>query len=62
MSYCPTGSQSSAERRGITDKKTPILKALEADLERETQAFENSAIRIGEILMEIEGNEAWKEA
>jgi hypothetical protein len=37
----------------MTDKETPNLKALEADLEREIQAFENSAIRIGEILAEI---------
>jgi hypothetical protein len=40
-------SQPSAERREMTDKETPNLKALEADLEREIQAFENSAIRIG---------------
>jgi hypothetical protein len=60
LSYCPTGSQSSAERRGITDKKTPILKALEADLQRETQALENSAMRNGEILAEIKDSGVWK--
>jgi hypothetical protein len=46
----------------MTDKETPNLKALEPDLEREIQAFENRAIRIGEILAEIKGSEAWKEA
>lgn len=46
----------------MTDKKTPNLKALEPDLEREIQAFENSAIRICEILAEIKDSGAWKEA
>jgi hypothetical protein len=44
----------------MTDKKTPNLKALEPDLEREIQAFENSAIRIGEILAEIKDSGVWK--
>jgi hypothetical protein len=44
----------------MTEKKRPTLKALEAVLEQEVLAFENSAIRIGEILMEIKGSEAWK--
>jgi hypothetical protein len=43
----------------MTDKETPNLKALEADLEREIQAFENSAIRIGEILAEINDSGVW---
>jgi hypothetical protein len=55
-----TSSQPSAERREMTDKETPNLKALEPDLEREIQAFENSAIRIGEILAEIKDSEVWK--
>ena len=46
----------------MTDKETPNLKALEPDLEREIQAFENSAIRIGEILAEINDSGVWKEA
>jgi|SRR5215218_2561935 len=46
----------------MTDKETPNLKALEPDLEREIQAFENSAIRICEILAEIKHSEVWKEA
>jgi hypothetical protein len=46
----------------MTDKETPNLKALEADLEREIQAFENSAIRICEILAEIKYSGVWKEA
>jgi hypothetical protein len=45
----------------MTDKETPILKALEAELEREIQAFENSVIRIGVILGEIRASAAWKE-
>jgi hypothetical protein len=53
-------SQPSAESREMTDKKTPNLKALEADLEQEIQAFENSAIRIGEILAEIKDSGVWK--
>jgi hypothetical protein len=44
----------------MTDKETPNLKALEADLEREIQAFENSAIRICEILAEIKYSGVWK--
>jgi hypothetical protein len=44
----------------MTDKETPNLKALEADLEREIQAFENSAIRICEILAEINDSGVWK--
>jgi hypothetical protein len=44
----------------MTDKKTPNLKALEPDLEREIQAFENSAIRICEILAEIKDSGVWK--
>jgi hypothetical protein len=44
----------------MTDKETPNLKALEPDLEREIQAFENSAIRIGEILAEINDSGVWK--
>ena len=44
----------------MIDKETPIPKALEADLERETQALENSAIRIGEILDEIKDSGVWK--
>lgn len=44
----------------MTDKETPNLKALEADLEREIQAFENSAIRICEILAEIKDSGVWK--
>jgi hypothetical protein len=60
LCYCPTGSQPSAERREMTDKETPNLKALEADLEREIQAFENSAIRICEILAEIKDSGVWK--
>jgi hypothetical protein len=44
----------------MTNKKTPNLKALEADLEREIQAFENSAIRICEILAEINDSGVWK--
>jgi hypothetical protein len=46
----------------MTNKETRNLKALEADLEGEIQTFENSAIRIGEILGEIEASGAWKEA
>jgi hypothetical protein len=46
----------------MTDKETANLKALEADLEREIQAFKNSAIRIGEILAEIKDSGVWKEA
>ena len=46
----------------MTDKETPNLKALEPDLEREIQAFENSAIRICEILAEIKYSGVWKEA
>ncbi len=46
----------------MTDKETPNLKALEPDLEREIQAFENSAIRICEILAEIKDSGVWKEA
>ena len=46
----------------MTDKKTPNLKALEPDLELEILAFENSAIRIGAILMEIKDSETLKEA
>jgi hypothetical protein len=44
----------------MTDKETPNLKALEPDLEREIQAFENSAIRICEILAEIKDSGVWK--
>jgi hypothetical protein len=44
----------------MTDKETPNLKALESDLEREIQAFENSAIRICEILAEINDSGVWK--
>jgi hypothetical protein len=44
----------------MIDEKTPILKALEADLERETQALENGAIRISEILAEIKDSGVWK--
>jgi hypothetical protein len=44
----------------MTDKETPNLKALEADLEREIQAFENSAIRICETLAEIKDSGVWK--
>ena len=44
----------------MTDKETPNLKALEPDLEREIQAFENSAIRICEILAEINDSGVWK--
>jgi hypothetical protein len=44
----------------MTDKKSPILKALEADLERETRALENGAIRICEILAEIKDSGVWK--
>ena len=44
----------------MTHKKTPSLKALEADLEREIQAFENSAIRICEIMAEIKDSGVWK--
>ena len=44
----------------MTDKETPNLKALEADLEQEIQAFENSAIRICEILAEINDSGVWK--
>ncbi len=44
----------------MTDKKTPNLKALEPDLEREIQAFENNAIRICEILAEIKDSGVWK--
>jgi hypothetical protein len=44
----------------MTDKETPNLKALEPDLEREIQAFENNAIRICEILAEIKDSGAWK--
>jgi hypothetical protein len=46
----------------MTDKETANLKALEPDLEREIQAFENSAIRICEILAEIKDSGVWKEA
>src|SRR5215207_2147175 len=46
----------------MTDKETPNLNSLEPDLEREIQAFENSAIRIGEILAEIKYSGVWKEA
>lgn len=53
-------SQPSAERREMTDKETPNLKALEPDLEREIQAFENSAIRICEILADIKYSVGWK--
>jgi hypothetical protein len=53
-------SQPSAERREMTDKETPNLTALEPDLEREIQAFENSAIRICEILAEIKDSGVWK--
>jgi len=52
----------SAERREMTDKETPNLKALEPDLEREIQVFENCAIRICEILAEIKYSGVWKEA
>jgi len=41
-------------------KKRPTLKALEADLEQEILAFENSATRIIEILEEIKDSETWK--
>ena len=44
----------------MTDKKTPNLKPLEADLERKIQAFENSAMRIGVILAEIKDSGVWK--
>ena len=44
----------------MTDRETPNLKALEPDLEREIQGFENSAIRIGEILAEIKDSGVWK--
>jgi hypothetical protein len=44
----------------MTDKETPNLKALEPDLEREIQAFENSAIQICEILAEIKDSGVWK--
>jgi hypothetical protein len=60
LCYCPARSQPSAERREMTDKKTPNRKALEADLEQEIQAFENSAIRICEILAEIKDSGVWK--
>jgi hypothetical protein len=53
-------SQPSAERREMTDKETPNLTALEPDLEREIEAFENSAIRICEILAEIKDSGVWK--
>src|SRR5918994_712448 len=46
----------------MTDKETPNLKALEPDLEHEIQAFENSAIRICEILAEIKDSGVWMEA
>jgi hypothetical protein len=49
-------------RGEMTDKETPNLKALEADLEQEIQAFENSAIRISEILAKIKDSGVWKEA
>jgi hypothetical protein len=44
----------------MTDKETPNLDALEPDLEREIQAFENSAIRICETLAEIKDSGVWK--
>ena len=44
----------------MTDKETPNLKALGADLEQEILAFENSAIRIGETLAEIKDSGVWK--
>jgi len=46
----------------MTDKEIPNLKSLEPNLEREIQAFENSAIRICEILAEINDSGVWKEA
>ena len=44
----------------MTDKERPNLKALEPDLEREIQAFENSAVQICEILAEIKDSGVWK--
>ena len=44
----------------MTERKRPTLKALEVVLEQEVLAFENSAIRIGEILAEIKDSGVWK--
>ena len=44
----------------MTEKKRPTVKALEAVLEQEVLAFENSAIRICEILAEIKYSGMWK--
>jgi hypothetical protein len=44
----------------MTDKETPNLKILEPHFEQEILTFENSAIRISEILAEIKDSGVWK--